>query len=297
MRVLVAGSSGLIGTALVPHLRAAGHEVLRLVRRDPRAPDERGWDPPSGRLDDGALDGVDAAVNLCGVGVGDRRWSGAYKQAIRDSRMIPTDVLARAVVRHRVPALVNASGVNYYGDTGERPVDESAPAGTGFLAEVCRDWEGSTAPAEQGGARVVLARSGPVLSPAGGLLGRLRPLFAALLGGKLGDGRQYLSWISLDDEVAALRFAVEHGGLHGPVNLTAPYPVTNAEFTQALARALGRPAPWTIPPFALKIVLGSELAEEAALSGQRVLPAALQRAGFRFHHPTIDAALAAALSP
>ncbi len=296
MRVVVAGSSGLIGTALVPHLRSVGHEVLRLVRRAAQQADERGWDPSTGRLDDGALDGADAVVNLCGAGIAERRWTGVYRQEIRDSRMVPTDVLARAVVEHEVPSLVNSSAVAFYGDTGARMVDETAPAGRGFLAEVCRDWEGATAPAQRGGVRVVLARTGVVLSPSGGLLGRLRPLFSMRLGGKLGDGRQYMSWISLEDEVAALRFAVERADLHGPVNLTGPDPVTNAGFTAALASALGRPAPWTVPGIALKIVLGSELADQVAVTGQRAVPAVLQRVGFTFRHQVVRDALAAAVS-
>jgi uncharacterized protein (TIGR01777 family) len=292
MRVMIAGSSGLIGTSLVPHLRHSGHEVLRLVRRAPRAPDERGWDPPAGRLQDGALDGVDAVVNLCGVGL-DRPWSGARKQAIRDSRVEPTEVLAAAVAAHRVPTLLNASGVNYYGDTGDREVDETAPPGRGFLAEVCQDWEAATA-AAQATSRVVLPRTGPVLSPSGGLLGRLRPLFRLMLGGRLGSGQQYLSWISLDDEVGAIAFLLEHPEVSGPVNLVGPKPVTNQQFTEALARALGRPAPFAVPAGVLTALLG-EAAEEMLLGGPRAIPAVLLRRGYRFDHHTIDEALAAAL--
>ena len=292
MRVMVAGSSGLIGTSLVPHLRHSGHEVLRLVRRAPRAPDERGWDPPAGRLQDGALDGVDAVVNLCGVGL-DRPWSGARKQAIRDSRVEPTEVLAAAVAAHRVPTLLNASGVNYYGDTGDREADETAPPGRGFLAEVCQDWEATTA-AAQATSRVVLLRTGPVLSPSGGLLGRLRPLFRLMLGGRLGSGQQYLSWISLDDEVGAIAFLLEHPEVSGPVNLVGPKPVTNQQFTEALARALGRPAPFAVPAGVLTALLG-EAAEEMLLGGPRAIPAVLLRHGYRFDHHTIDEALAAAL--
>ena len=177
MRVVIAGSSGLIGTALVPRLREAGHEVVRLVRRTPQAPDERGWDPAAGHLAPGALEGADAVVNLCGAGIGDKRWTGARKQELRDSRMIPTDVLARAVVEHGVPTLVNGSAVGWYGDTGAMAVDETARRGTGFLADLCRDWEAATKPAVDGGVRVVLVRTGLVLSPSGGLMGRIKPLF------------------------------------------------------------------------------------------------------------------------
>lgn len=292
MRVVVAGSSGLIGTALVPALRQAGHEVVRLVRRRPAAPDERGWDPPAGRLDDAALDGADAVVNLCGVSVGGKRWSGEYKQAIRNSRIEPTDVLARAVAERGVPTMVNASGIGYYGDTGDTQVDESSPLGAGFLAEVCRDWEAATVPAA--GARVVMLRSALVMSRRGGFLGRLRPVFSMLLGGRLGSGRQYLPWISIDDEVDAIKFLVEDDRVRGPVNLIGPQQVTNAEFTKELSQVMGRPAPWVVPGFALRLILG-EFAEEGALTGQRAVPRVLQEHGFRFSHPTLRSALDAAI--
>jgi uncharacterized protein (TIGR01777 family) len=292
MRVMIAGSSGLIGTSLVPHLRHSGHEVLRLVRRAPRAPDERGWDPPAGRLQDGALNGVDAVINLCGVGIGDRRWSGARKQALKDSRVEPTEVLAAAVAAHQVPTLINASGINYYGDTGDREVDETAPRGRGFLAELCEDWEAATA-AAQPTSRVVRLRSGAVLSASGGLLGRLRPVFRLMLGGRIGTGRQYLPWISLDDEVGAIAFLLEHPEVSGPVNLVGPDPVTNAQFTDALGRTLGRPTPLPVPAVALKAVLG-EAANELVLTGPRAVPAVLQRTGYQFLHTTVTEALAAA---
>ena len=295
MRVVIAGSSGLIGTTLVALLRQAGHDVLRLVRRPARAPDERAWDPPAATMDAGTLDGVDAVVNLCGSAMGNRRWSGEVKQAIRDSRIIPTEVLAAAVAEYRVPVLVNASGVGYYGDTGDRQVDESAPLGSGFIAQVCRDWENATAAAERAGVRVVRARTGLVISPSGGLLGQLKPLFAVGLGGRLGSGRQYMPWISLDDEVGAIRFAAENDDLAGPVNLAGPDPVTNAEFTRAVGEAMHRPAPLVVPGFALRLVRGAELVDEMALIGQRAVPAVLRKHGYPFQHPTLPAALAAAL--
>ena len=282
----------MIGTSLVAALRGAGHEVLRLVRRRPSAPDERGWDPPAGRIDAGALDGVDAVVNLCGAGVADKRWSDARKQVLLDSRTVPTEVLAAAVVEHGVPALVNASAIGYYGDTGDEVVDETGPSGTGFLAELCRQWEAATGPAEEH-ARVVRMRTGLVISPAGGLFGKIKPLFTFFLGGRLGDGRQYMPWISLDDAVAAIRFVVEHD-VSGPVNITAPSPVTNAEFTRTIGHALRRPTPWVAPAFALKAVLG-EIAEEGLLSGQRAVPRVLEQRGFQFLHPALGAAVAAAL--
>ncbi len=296
MRVVVAGSSGMIGSSLVSHLREAGHDVLRLVRRTPAAPDERGWDPPAGQIDDGTFDGVDAVVNLNGVGIADRPWSGARKQLVRDSRNVPTDVLANAVAQHGVPALLSASGVNYYGDTGPQVVDESAPSGSGFLAEVCRDWEAATEPATRGGARVVLLRSAPVLSPSGGILSRLRPLFRCMLGGRIGPGTQAFPWISLDDEVGAIRFLLEDSSIRGPVNLAGPELATNSDFTRELAAAVGRPAPFVVPGFALKAVLG-QMAEEMVLSGPRVVPVRLQAADYRFHHPTLAQALAAAVPP
>lgn len=294
MRVLVAGSSGLIGTALVAHLRETGHEVSRLVRRRPAAPDERGWDPPAGRIDEGALDGVDAVVNLNGVGIADRPWSGARKQQVRDSRNVPTEVLAQAVARHGTPILLSGSGINFYGDTGDRPVDENAPIGAGFLAEVCRDWEAATAPASAAGARVVLLRTAAVLSPAGGVLGPLRPLFRLALGARLGSGRQYFPWISLEDEIGAIRFLAERADIAGPVNLVGPEQVTNAEFTGALAAAMHRPAPFAVPAFVLKAGLG-QLAEEMLLTGPRAVPATLQAAGYPFRHPTLADALGAAV--
>jgi len=293
VRVVVAGSSGLIGTRLVPELRRAGHDVLRLVRRSPAAPDERGWDPPAGRVDEGTFDGVDAVVSLGGVGIGDRPWSGARKQVIRDSRNVPTDVLARAVAEHGVPVLVSGSAVGYYGDAGDRAVTESAPPGAGFLAEVCRDWENATAPAAADGARVVLLRTGQVLAPAGGVLARFRPLFWMFLGARFGTGRQYVPWVSLDDEVGAIRFAVENDALAGPVNLTGPTPVTNREFTRALAESMGRPGPFlAVPAPVIRTVLG-DMGEEFLLFGQRAVPKALLDAGYQFRHHTVTEALAA----
>ena len=293
--VAIAGSSGLIGGALAAALRSADHRVLRIVRRVPTNRDEVRWNPDSGEFDPVALAGVDAVVNLCGVGVGDKRWSGAYKQALRDSRIDPTEVISVAVAEAGVPVLVNSSAVGYYGDTGSRIADESAPAGAGFLATLCLDWEAATAPASEAGVRVVLARTGLVLSPSGGLLAKLKPLFALGLGGRLASGHQYMPWISLEDEIRALLFAINKP-LAGPVNLTGPAPVTNAEFTTALARALKRPAPWQVPGFALKRLLG-EFAEEGLLGGQRAIPAALERAGFVFHHNTIGEALSYVLGP
>ncbi|MPZ86351.1 MAG: TIGR01777 family protein [Actinophytocola sp.] len=293
MKVVVAGSSGLVGTALVGDLRSAGHEVVRLVRRRPGAVDERNWDPPAGRIDDAALEGADAVVNLCGAGIASRRWSHARKQMLLNSRVEPTEVLAAAVAERGIPVLVNASAVGYYGDTGDRETDESGPSGRGFLAALCRDWEAATRRATEAGARVVRMRAGHVLSRRGGLLGTLRPLFSIMLGARLGDGRQYMPWLHLADHVAAIRFALETDGLSGAVNSCTPDPVPNSEFTRELGRALGRPAPWFVPRLALRVAVG-EGAEEILFS-QRTVPAALTSHGFTFRYPKLDDALAAAL--
>lgn len=288
--VAIAGSSGLIGSALTAALRAADHDVLRIVRRTPANSEELHWNPESGEFDPDALTDVDVVVNLCGVNVGQRRWSGAFKQRLRDSRIAPTEVLAAAVADAGVGTLINASAVGYYGDTKDRVVDESDPAGRGFLAQLCVDWEAAALPTQYDGTRVVLARTGVVLAPAGGALRMMRPVFSLGLGARLGSGRQYMSWISLEDEVRALLFAISTPALSGPVNMTGPAPVTNAEFTTAFGRAVNRPTPLAVPGFAVRAALG-EFADEGLLTGQRAIPTALEMAGFRFHHNTIGEAL------
>lgn len=296
MLVVVAGASGLLGTALTDSLRADGHEVRRLVRRAARSGDEVGWDPAAGRLDPAALAGADAVVNLSGAGIGDKRWTGEYQQVLRDSRLEPTDLLARTIAEsERRPATyVCASAVGFYGDTGEAAVDESAVAGSGFLARLVADWEAAAAPAAAAGVRVVTLRTGIVLTRRGGALAQLLPLFSVGLGGRLGSGRQWMSWITLADHVRATRHLLEDAGVAGPVNLTAPQPVRNAEFTAALARALRRPAALAVPALALRVRFGG-FADEGLLVSQRVLPARLTAAGFDFTHPDLDAALAAVL--
>jgi hypothetical protein len=299
MKVAVTGSSGLIGTALVPALRADGHEVLRLVRRTPRTTDEHRWSPPHRRIDPSVLADVDAVVNLAGVGIGDHRWTAAYRREVLASRVDSTATVSQALAdaartdpgRPRV--LLSGSAVGFYGDTGDRPVDESAPAGDGFLAQVCAQWEAATAPAAAAGVRVALLRTGLVLGR-GGMMSRIRPLFQFGLGGKLGSGDQYWPWISLRDEVDAIRFLLT-GDLSGPVNLTGPDPVTNAEFTQTLGRLVHRPAVLPVPRFALSAVLGG-FAEEGVLAGQRAVPAALTAAGFRHTDRDLESALRTALS-
>jgi uncharacterized protein len=264
--------------------------VLRIVRRTPANSEELHWNPESGGIDVDALAGVDAVVNLCGINVGQRRWSGAFKQSLRDSRITPTEVLSAAVADAGVETLVNASAVGYYGDTRAQVVDETGSAGKGFLAQLCVDWEAATLSAQYAGSRVVLARTGLVVAAGGGVLRRMRPPFSVGLGARLGSGRQYMSWISLEDEVRALLFAISQPALSGPVNLTGPAPVTNAEFTTAFGRAVNRPTPLAMPGFALRAALG-EFADEGLLTGQRAIPAALERAGFQFHHNTIGEAL------
>jgi uncharacterized protein (TIGR01777 family) len=288
--IAIAGSSGLIGSALAAALRAADHTVWRIVRRAPANSEELHWNPQSGEFDADALSDVDAVVNLCGVNIGRRRWSGSFKQGLRDSRISPTEVLAGAVADAGVGTLINASAVGYYGDTRDRVVNENDRAGSGFLAQLCQDWEAATLPAQYGGARVVLARTGVVLSPAGGALRMMRPLFATGLGARLGSGRQYMSWISLEDEVRALLFAIFNPSLSGPVNMTGPAPVTNAEFTTAFGHALHRPTPLMAPGFVIRATVG-EFADEGLLTGQRAIPSALERAGFQFRHNTIGEAL------
>ncbi|MFJ8935637.1 TIGR01777 family oxidoreductase [Streptomyces sp. NPDC102365] len=293
-RIAVAGASGLIGTALVRSLTADGHEVVRLVRRTPRTDDEVEWDPERGDVDAVGLTGCDAVVNLAGAGIADRRWSDAYKRTIRDSRLLGTAALAEAAASLDRPPRVflNGSAIGFYGDTGTRAVDESAPPGDGFLPSLCVEWEEAAAPAQEAGVRTVFARTGLVVAPEGGAWGRLFPLFRAGLGGKMGDGRQYWSYIALHDHVAALRFLIDSDSLSGPFNLTAPEPLTNGEITAAMGRVLHRPTLFQVPAPVLKAVLG-EMAQEV-LGSQRVRPARLLESGFTFAFPGIEEAVRAA---
>jgi uncharacterized protein len=299
MKVAITGSSGLIGTALIAALEADGHQVVRLVRRPPHGADEIRWDPQAvdAGLSPTALAGVDACVNLAGAPVGSHRWTRQYKAEIRSSRVLATRALAGVLagLSPRPSVLVCASAMGFYGNTGGKTVDESAPAGAGFLPGVVRDWEAACAPAAEAGIRVVNLRSGLVLAPAGGVLARLLPLARLGLCPRFGSGTQIWSWIALADQVAAIRFLLEQG--EGPYNLTAPNAVPNDAFASALAGALGRPdARWLrIPSWALKLALG-EMSSEI-LTNSRVLPTRLTEAGFTFRYPDIDAALAAELAP
>lgn len=297
MRVLVTGSSGLIGTVLLSRLHAEGDEPLRLVRGDrPIAPTEIRWNPETETIDEGALEGLDAVVHLAGERLDSGRWTRRRKERIRRSRVVGTRVLAEALARRRAPprVLVSASGAGYYGDRGAEPLDESSARGTGFLAELCEAWEKAAEPAAHAGIRVVALRQGIVLSSAGGALRRMLPAFRLGLGGPFGDGRQYLPWIALDDLLRVILFAMRTDSLRGPVNTASPHPSTNAEFAAALGRVLRRPALFPVPAFLLRALLG-ELAEEALLSGQRVLPSKLLAAGFTFDHPEVEGALRHAL--
>jgi len=297
MRILLAGASGFLGTRLAERLRAAGHDITRLVRRPARAADEAPWEPSSGQLDQALVADADAVVNLAGAGVGDKRWNARYKSLIRSSRVDTAGTIAHAIknlpAADRPRVLLQSSAVGWYGDTGDRPVTEDAPAGTGFLADVCRVWEAAARPAEDAGTRVALLRTGLPLDENGGLLKPQMLLFRMGAGAKLGGGKQWVPWIGLDDWLRATEFLLERDDLAGPVNLVGPEPVTNATFTQALARVLHRPAVLQVPGLALQVVLG-EFAHEA-LRSQRVLPGVLQRAGFTFTQPTLEEALRAAV--
>jgi uncharacterized protein (TIGR01777 family) len=299
MRIAVTGSTGLIGSALVRSLTDDGHQVVRLVRRVPaeRADGsvEVRWNPPLRQIDRRGLEGLDAVVHLAGAGVGDRRWTEAYKREIYDSRVLGTGTLAEALSGLAEPpkVLVSGSAVGYYGQTGDKVIDESAPAGDDFLAGVCAAWEEATSPASDAGIRVAHARTGLVVGSGGGAWGRLFPLFRLGLGGRLGSGKQYWSYISLQDEVAALRHIVATESLSGPVNLTAPVPVTNAEVTAAMGAVLHRPTLCAVPGFALAAVLGEMSVE--VVGSHRVVPGRLLDSGFRFRHTTVEEAVRAAL--
>ncbi|MEV6505470.1 TIGR01777 family oxidoreductase [Streptomyces sp. NPDC051642] len=294
-RIAVTGASGLIGSALVRSLTADGHEVVRLVRRSARGADEVCWDPEGQYVDAAGLDGCDAVVNLAGAGVGDHRWTDAYKKQVRDSRVLGTAALAEAVAAlDRPPRVwVNGSAIGFYGETGDRAVDESAPPGDGFLPSLCVEWEEATAPVREAGVRTVFARTGLVVAREGGAWAKLFPLYKAGLGGRFGNGRQYWSFVALHDEVAAIRHLIDTDGLSGPFNLTAPNPLTNREISAAMGRVLRRPSLFTVPAPALKLVLGEMSGD--VLGSQRVLPKRLLESGFTFAFPEIEGAIRAAL--
>lgn len=298
MDVLVTGAHGLIGTALIPRLRADGHRVVRLVRGEPEGADDVRWDPAAGTVDAAGLEGVDAVVHLAGAGIGDKKWTPARKQLVLDSRTQGTNLLATTLAGLTRPpqVLLSGSAVGYYGDRGAEELTEASSPGDDFPARVCVAWEAATAPAEAAGIRVVHLRTGIVLAAHGGALQRMLLPFRLGLGGRIGSGEQYLSWISLDDHVAAIGHLLTDTSVQGPANLTAPNPATNSEFTKALGAALHRPTVLPTPLLPLKVVYGGELVDSLLVHGQRAFPRVLEQSGHEFMHPHLDGALRAVLA-
>ena len=287
-KVAVTGSSGLIGAALVAQLQSDGYKVLKLVRRPPRAADEISWDPNKGEIDLKSLEGVDAVFHLAGAGVGDKRWTAKYRSQILNSRLLGTTTIANACEQLQPEVFISASAIGYYGETGNREVVEIDRGGDDFLSIVCREWElvANLAPS----VRTIKLRTGLVLDPTGGALGRMIPLFKFGIGGKLGSGKQWWSWITLHDQVRAMIFLMQ-SKIEGAVNITTPNPVTNKEFTAALAHALKRPAFFPAPAFALRAVLGGFSSE--VLGSKKVMPKVLMDSGFDFEYPFVSNALTA----
>lgn len=294
MEIVIAGSSGLIGTALRESLSAAGHRPVRLVRRPPRpGTDEIEWNPSTGQLDIDSISGADAVVNLAGAGIGDRRWSDEYRRTLVESRTDTTSLLAKACAAAAEPPSVflGGSAIGYYGDRGAEVLTEQSSRGQGFLSDLVEAWEASAQPAIDAGIRTCFLRTGIVLDADGGVLPKFLPLFKLGLGGRFGSGDQYFSWIGIDDEVGAIEFLLQNESISGPVNLTAPHPVTNAEFTEALADVLNRPAFLPVPAFGPRLLLGSDRADSLLFEGQRVEPAVLIESGYTFRHPKVTDAL------
>jgi uncharacterized protein len=298
VRIAVTGSSGLIGAALCDELETSGHEVVRVVRSGPPASGSIGWDPSAGAIDAAGLEELDAVVHLAGESIGSSRWTETQKAKILDSRVHGTTLLARTLARLSSPprVLVSGSAIGFYGDRGDEELTEASSSGEGFLADVVRRWEAAVKEAEDAGIRVVRARTGIVLSKRGGALSRMLLPFKLGLGGRFGSGRQFWSWISISDEVGAILHAVSNDALRGPVNLTAPHPVTQADFAATLGRVLNRPTFIPTPTFGVKAVYGSQLVDETLTGGQRVLPAKLLSSGYAFLHPTLEEALRSTVS-
>lgn len=296
MHVLVTGASGLVGTALVKKLATNGHDVTRLVRRTPR-PGEARWNPDDGSIEATALRGVDAVVHLAGASIAGRRWNDDCKRTLLESRLRGTTLIASTLAAgaDKPAVMISASAIGYYGMHADEQLDETSPAGSGFLADLCVQWEAATAPAAEAGIRVALIRSGIVLSGQGGALKKQLPLFKFGLGGPIGSGRQWQSWIALDDEVGAIVHLLD-SSVSGPVNLTAPNPVRQRDFAKAVGRAVHRPAVLPTPAFAPKLVLGAEMATNLVVTGQRVQPAVLLADGYEFTYPTLELALAHVLA-
>ncbi len=290
-RIAITGASGMIGSALVGHLKSEGHTVQRLVRRPVVSSDEVFWNPASGEVDLPALEGVDAVIHLAGANVGDKRWTKAYRAEILNSRLLGTNTIATAVAKLKPSVFISSSAIGWYGETGNRAVIESDRPGDDFLAAVCKEWEIAADLAV--GVRTAKIRTGLVLEPTSGALGKMLPLFRLGVGGKLGNGKQWWSWITLHDQIKAISFLLEKD-LEGPINLTSPNPATNQEFTAALARAVKRPALFPVPSIALKIVLGGFASE--VLGSKRVLPQKLMDSGFTFDFPHLAPALNALIA-
>lgn len=296
MKIIISGASGLIGKPLVESLRSKNHQVIQLVRRVAKA-NESQWNPATGQIDAAVIDGADAVIHLSGAGIGDRRWTTKYKQELLDSRTKTTSLLATTIAKavKKPSVFLSGSAIGIYGPRGDEELNESSTHGESFLAEICKQWEAAAKPSVDAGVRTVFLRTGIVLSSRGGALKKQLPLFKFGLGGKFGSGKQWQSWISIDDEISAIEYLLT-ANLSGAVNLTAPTPVTSAEFTKSLARVLKRPAFLPIPKFGPKLLLGSELADALLFTGQRVMPVELQKSGFKFQHPSIEVALRALLN-
>lgn len=292
MKILVVGASGLVGTALVPRLTSEGHEVLRLTRSAPRDAQDISWNPEQGELPPARLEGVDAVIHLAGENIAGARWTDAVKARIRSSRVTGTKLLSETLSRLQRPpqVLICASAIGYYGDRGQESLTEESAPGTGYLAEVCREWEAACEPARQAGIRVVNLRIGVVLSPRGGALQKMLTPFKLGGGGVIGSGKQYWSWIALEDVVGVIQHCLKHKELAGPVNATAPNPSTNYEFTKTLGAVLKRPTIFPVPAFAARLALG-QMANDLLLASSRVLPKQLQHSGYQFRCPTLEEAL------
>jgi uncharacterized protein (TIGR01777 family) len=291
MKIAIAGASGLVGSALIPALTADGAAVTRLVRNAPKA-GEIEWHPNQIELDPQALEGFDVIVNLAGENIAGGRWTDEQKRKIRDSRVSGTHLLSEAIAKlnDKVKAFICASATGIYGDRDDEPLDEQSESGGGFLAGVCREWEKACEPAIKAGVRVVNLRLGPILARNGGMLAKLLTPFKMGMGGKVGSGKQYISWVGLDDVVNAIKLAINDPGIRGPLNIVSPNPVTNEEFTRTLGHVLNRPTALVMPAFAARLAFG-EMADEMLLASQKVLPQKLTRAGFQFQYPNLEDAM------
>ena len=291
MKILVAGASGLVGSALIPSLESDGAEINRLVRSSPKA-NEIEWHPNHGGIDATRLEGFDAIINLAGENIAEGRWTDEKKRKIRDSRVDGTHLLSEAIAKlaTKPRVFLCASATGFYGDRDDEFLDETSDSGGGFLANVCRDWEGATESAAKAGVRVVNLRFGPILAREGGMLGKMLTPFKLGMGGKVGSGKQYMSWVAIDDVVGAIKLALSDESIHGPLNVVSPNPVTNEEFTKTLGEVLSRPTVMSIPAFAARLAFG-EMADEMLLVSQRVAPKKLNEAGYQFKHPELESAL------